>query len=83
MKNKKLEKVCTSLVSDSFGNAQEGGNYEVAFLRLVVREIEEGKMTTSEAVERFHFNPPKGRHLIHDWRKKYATEMVLSLPVMS
>lgn len=83
MKDKKVEKVYTTLVSDSFGNDQEGGTYEVAFRRWVVREIEEERMTTSEAIERFHFNPLNGRHLIHDWRKKYAPEMVLSLPVMT
>ena len=83
MKSKKVEKVYTTLVSDSFGNEQEGGTYEVAFRRWLVREIEEERMTTSEAVERFHFNPASGRYLIRDWRKKYAPEMVLSLPVMT
>ena len=73
----------TILVSDSFGNEQEGGTYEVAFRRWLVREIEEERMTLSEAIERFNFNPENGRTLIYHWRQKYASEMVLSLPVMT
>ena len=73
----------TTLVSDSFGNAQPGGTYEVAFRRWLVREIEEDRMSVAEAVERFHFNPENGRTLIYQWRQKYAPQMVVNLPVMT
>ena len=80
---KKQQGTYTTLVSDSFGNEQEKGTHEVAFRRWLVRELEEERMTVSEAIERFNFNPSSGRKLIGDWRKKYAPEMVLNLPVMT
>ena len=80
---KKQQETYTTLVSDSFGNEQEKGTYEVAFRRWLVRELEEERMTVSEAIERFNFNPASGRTLLSDWRKKYAPEMVLNLPVMT
>ena len=83
MCNKKQQNDYTTLVSDSFGNEQEGGTYEVAFRRWLVREIEEERMSVLEAIERFNFNPENGRTLIYQWRQKYAPEMVLSLPVMT
>jgi hypothetical protein len=80
---KKEQTSYTTLVSDSFGNEQEKGTYEVAFRRWLVRELEEDRMTVSEAIDRFNFNPANGRFLIREWRKKYAPEMVLSLPLMA
>ena len=83
MSNKKEPNKYTILVSDSFGNEQESGTYEVAFRRWLVREIEEERMTVAEAIERFNFNPANAHSLIYTWRQKYAPEMVLSLPVMT
>lgn len=83
MSNKNQQKQYTTLVSDSFGNEQEGGTYELAFRRWLVREIEEERMTVPEAIERFTFNPGSGADLIRSWRRKYAPEMVLDLPVMT
>lgn len=83
MSRKKQEKKYTILVSDSFGNKQEKGTYEVAFRRWLVREIEEDRMSIKEAIERFNFNPSNGAPLIRAWQKKYAPEIVLSLPVMT
>ena len=88
---KRTDKMCikkeqtsyTTLVSDSFGNEQEKGTYEIAFRRWLVRELEEDRMTVSESVERFNFNPANGHFLIREWRRKYAPEMVLSLPLMT
>ena len=74
---KEVQEYTTSL-SDSFEKTDENCNYEPAFRRWLVREIEEGKMTVSEAIQRFNFNPDSGRYLIRDWRKKYSPEMVLS-----
>jgi hypothetical protein len=73
----------TILVSDSFEQTEEKCRYEVPFRRWLVREIEEQKMTVTQAVERFNFNPKSGSQLIHHWREKYASAMVVSLPDMT
>jgi len=73
----------TIKVSDSFEKMDEKCDYEISFRKWLVREIEEGKLTQSEAVKRFSFPPNSGRQLISNWREKYAPEMVLSLPDMT
>lgn len=83
MCSKKVEQSYTIKVSDSFEKTDECFSYELAFRRWLVREIEEGKMTISEAIQQFNFNPESGRFLISGWRKKYAPELVLSLPEMT
>jgi transposase-like protein len=77
------EKEYTIKVSDSFERTDEKNAYEVSFRRWLVREIEEGKMTSSEAVKRFNLSPSSGYKLLADWRDKYASELVLSLPEMT
>lgn len=73
----------TLKVSESFEKTDEKCDYEISFRKWLVREIEEGKLTLSEAVKRFSFNPDNGRQLISNWREKYAPDMVLSLPDMT
>jgi hypothetical protein len=73
----------TVLVSDSYGNTNENGTFEPAFRRWLVRELESGRMTAKEVTERFNFNPQSARFLIHAWRKKYACDIVVDLPVMT
>jgi len=73
----------TTKVSDSFERTDEKYIYEVAFRRWLVREIEEGRITPTEAVKQFNFSPSSGLTLILDWRRKYGTEMVLTLPSMT
>lgn len=73
----------TLKVSESFEKTDEKCDYEISFRKWLVLEIEEGKMTTSEAVKRFNFHPQNGHSLVRDWRDKYAPEMVLSLPDMT
>ena len=68
------EKEYTIKVSDSFERTDEKNAYEVSFRRWLVREIEEGKMTTAEAVKKFNFNPKNGADNIKYWRDKYASE---------
>lgn len=77
------QKEYTLKVSDSFDRLDEKHDYEVSFRRWLVREIEEGRMTTSDAVKEFNFNPSNGGTLIYEWRKKYALSMFLSLPPMT
>lgn len=83
MSKSKEEKKYTLKVSDSFEKTDENFSYEIAFRRWLVREIEEQRMTPTEAVKQFNFNPERGRHIIYDWRKKYAAEMVLSSQEMT
>ena len=83
MSKQKVEEKFTILVSDSFEQTDENCNYEVPFRRWLVREIEEQRMTVSEAVKQFNFNPQSGQQLIRHWRDKYAPEMILSLGDMT
>src|SRR5438093_12749670 len=83
MEAKKRARKHTVLVSDSYGNEAEKGTYEVAFRRWLVRELDAGRMTVGDAIERFNFNPLSGDTLIRLWRKKYAPEISVSLPVMT
>ena len=70
-------------VSESFEALDTNCTYEIAFRRWLVQQIEEQKITVMSAVRRFNFNPQSGEALIRIWRKKYASEMVLSLPDMT
>ena len=83
MQKQKTEKDYTILVSDSYGNTKEKGTNEVAFRRWLVRELDAGRLTVNEAIERFNFDPANGRSLISTWRKKYVSDLVLTLPVMT
>ena len=73
----------TAKVPDSFELTDEKCVYEVAFRRWLVIEIEAQRLTVSEAIKQFNFNPGSGRILIGDWRRKYAPEKVLTLPAMT
>jgi len=83
MSKQKSEEKFTILVSDSFKQTDEKCNYEIPFRRWLVREIEEQRMTVSEAVKLFNFNPQNGQQLIRTWRDRYAPEMILSLADMT
>ena len=73
----------TFLVSDSYGNKKEKGTYEIAFRRWLVRELDAGRLTVGHAIERFNFNPANADALIRSWRKKYTSEIAITLPVMT
>jgi transposase-like protein len=77
------QKEYTVNVSDSFDRTDEKNAYEVSFRRWLVQEIEEGKMTPSEAIKKFNFHPKNGLDRIRYWRTKYASDLVLSLPEMT
>jgi hypothetical protein len=73
----------TIKVSDSYPRLDEHCSYELPFRRWLVREIQEGRLIVSQAVERFNFNPANGYALIGGWLKKYSPDMVLPLPGMT
>ena len=83
MQKQKGSKEYTVLVSDSYGNDKEKGTYEVAFRRWLARELDAGRITVGEAIERFNFNPSNAAPLILHWRKKYASSIDVTLPVMT
>jgi len=58
----------------SFTNAQK---------RWLVREIEAGRMTVGEACERIELFSKDPQSLIRFWRKKFAGDLRLTLPVMT
>lgn len=51
--------------------------------RWLVREIESGRMTVGEAKERINFFSKDPGSLIHLWRKKFASQIAFTLPVMT
>lgn len=77
------KKEYTTSVSDSFEKTDENHRYEIAFRRWLVREIEEQRMTVTEAIGRFNFHPTNGGSMINKWRKKYAPELFLPLEAMT
>lgn len=83
MEEQQKPKDYTFLVSDSYGNKNEKGTYEIAFRRWLVRELDAGRITVGDAIERFNFNPKSAGTLIGSWRKKYAPAIALTLPVMT
>jgi transposase len=83
MQKQQTTKDYTILVSDGFGSSKEKGTYEVAFRRWLVRELDAQRITIREAIERFNFNPNSGHALIRSWRKKYASDIAITLPVMT
>ena len=83
MKEEKTEKETTYLISDSFGNTKEKGTHESAFRRWLIREIDSGRITIGEATERFNLNAESAPTMVRQWRKKYGSEIALTLPVMT
>ena len=83
MKEEKSKRETTSLISDSFGNTKEKGTNEIAFRRWLVREIDAGRITPAQITERFNLNPLSVPSLLSTWRKKYGSEIALTLPVMT
>lgn len=83
MEEQQKPKDYTFLVSDSYGNKNEKGTYEIAFRRWLIRELDAGRITVGDAIERFNFNPKNADSLIRSWRKKYASDIPVTLPVMT
>ena len=83
MCEQKLVEKYSKRVSDSFDKTDEKCSYEIAFRRWLVREIEEGRTSVSEAIKVYNFHPKNGFDLIRSWRQKYGPEMVLALEDMT
>ena len=83
MEKQQKSKEYTVLVSDSYGNKSEKGTFEIAFRRWLVRELDAGRISVGEAIERFNFNPKSANTLIRYWRKKYTSALAVTLPAMT
>lgn len=60
----------------------ENQNQE-AFRRWLVREIVSGRMTQTQAINRFDFGVKDGYTLLAHWIKRYSPSIPVTLPVMS
>lgn len=83
MEERQKPKGYTILVSDSYDGGNDKVTYEIAFRRWLVRELDAGRMTAGDAIERFNFNPKNAGALMRSWRKKYGSDIALTLPVMT
>ena len=59
------------------------GEFPIAHRRWIVREIESGRFTVHQAVELFNFQSKNPVALLKTWIKRYASQIALTLPVMS
>jgi transposase len=78
--NKKVEQAYNLSISEKFKKDLPDGDYEVAFRRWLVRELNDKNMTRTEATTAFNLS---GHTLLHDWTKRYSDEYEVSLPAMS
>ena len=83
MKEEKVKKETSALISDSFGNKKADGTYEIAFRRWLVRELDAGRITEGEALERFNLHPGSYKSQIRIWKARYSSQIPLTLPVMT
>jgi len=83
MCEQKVAEHYSTQVSESFEKTDEKCSYEIGFRRWLVREIEEGRSSVSEAIKTYNFHPTYGFDLVRRWRLKYAPEMVLALADMT
>lgn len=51
--------------------------------RWLVREVEAGRLTIGEAKERLTEVSKDPYSLLQNWRKKYASDIALTLPIMT
>jgi hypothetical protein len=55
----------------------------LATKRWIARELENGRMTMEKAMEIVAPHSKNPYALVHYWRKKYAPEIALTLPIMT
>ncbi len=79
-----MEKLTPKLSDYMESFKQEGvdySKYETSFRRWLVQEIESERMTWQEARTRFKL-PYRFDKIYRHWQKKYADEIIVSLPLM-
>ena len=81
-----MNKLTPNLTDNMEGFIQEKVDlkkYEPSFRRWLVGEIESGRMSLSEARERFHLPVHFATMYKQSWQPKYSDQIRLSLSVMS
>lgn len=73
--------ILSSSISQVFNEALPGGEYELAFRRWLVRELNEGIMTRREAIDLFKIK--SGRRVLSAWVKRYTDPYELPLVDMT
>jgi exonuclease VII small subunit len=66
-----------------FKNMEEKKTINVATRRWLVRELESGRMSVEEAIQQIEFYSKDPSGLLWYWRKKYAPEIPITLPLMT
>lgn len=61
----------------------ERGTISKSEKRWIVREIQSGRMSIGEARERFELDSKDPKSLIDSWIKRYSSDIVLTLPIMT
>lgn len=59
------------------------GEFPIAHRRWLVGELESGRMSMNHAIERFNFQSKNPTALIRNWRRRYAPQIAVTLPVMT
>lgn len=80
-KAKTLAPTLSSSISEQFKQPLPEGDYELAFRRWLVREINEGSITRSGAIDLFKFK--RGSKMLSEWVKMYTDPHELPLCAMS
>jgi hypothetical protein len=62
---------------------RETAEFTIAHRRWLVREIEAKRMSVQQALEQFDFQSKDPYALVMSWIKRYAPQIVVSLPVMT
>ncbi len=62
---------------------EEKKTFSNAEKRWLIREIDSGRMSLAEAKDRLEFYSKDPRSLIEFWRKKFAPEILFTLPIMT
>ena len=62
---------------------RETTEYSVAHKRWIIREIASGRISIQQAIDRFDFQSTDPYSLLKVWRRRYAPQIDVSLPVMT
>ena len=76
-----MKEVKSSEIKELFPKGEN--QYQHAFRRWLVREIESERLTIGSALERFDFGSSDPSRLLKDWIKRYSSPVLLTLPVMT
>ena len=70
-------------VQENYYFPRMNGEFPVAHRRWLIREIESGRMTIQKAIDQFNFQSKNPTALLKNWRRRYAPEIAVTLPVMT